>query len=339
MRDLSQNPLKIGILGCGSFITRRILPLLKEMKTIRVVCIHNRNQAKAAAIAKQFNIPLAVSNRETLLVHPEVEAVHIASPNFLHEEDALACAVAGLPTLCEKPLSTSLDSVIRMVDAFKDRSIPFFVGHQMRFKPAVQKAKELLLAKEFGTLLHLRAYYYSRPIPENDWRFGKGNGGDVIQEIGIHLVDLIHFISGEQITEVHACKTDQMASLQGKLPSGALVSFECAYARSYYSGFEVIGTKSRLISCNSLRQTDDPGESLCIIEEDKTIEYPLQRVNVYLEEYNHFAKAVVQGLPSTIEANISLANQSVIDQAHQQHSSLDRNDAMQGLAESNLARS
>ncbi|HSX37593.1 MAG TPA: Gfo/Idh/MocA family oxidoreductase [Chlamydiales bacterium] len=322
MRD----PLKLGILGCGGFMVRRILPALKDMDAIRIVSIQNRNQAKAEAIARQFNIPRAVSRREDLLADPEVEAVHIASPNFLHEEDALACAAAGLPTLCEKPLSTSLESVDRMIEAFERRSIPFFVGHQMRFKPAIQKAKELLLSGEFGTLLQLRAYYYSQTIPPNNWRLEKGNGGGALQEIGIHLVDLIHFISGEEITDVRALSTlsdvDRMVSVQGKLPCGALVSFECAYERPYYSGFEVIGTRSRLVSSESLRQTYDPVESLCLIRENgEATYYPLQALDVYAEEYKHFAKAVTQRTPSLIEAKISRANQRVIDAAYSSLSS------------------
>lgn len=321
IRDLTKHPLKLAVLGCGGFMMRRILPALREIDTIRVVCIQNRNQAKAEAMARQFGIPKAVSQREDLLADPEIEAVHITSPNFLHEEEALACAMAGLPTLCEKPLSISLASVERMIEAFERRSVPFFVGHQMRFKPAIQKAKELLLAGEFGTLLQIRAYYYSRTIPEGNWRLEKGNGGGALQEIGIHLVDLIHFISGEEMTEVRTLSTpsevDRMVSVQGKLPSGTLASFECAYERPYYSGFELIGTKSRLVSAESLRQTYDPVESLCLVRENgEAVYYPLEAVNAYAEEYKHFAQAVTQRISSPIEAGISRANQRVIDAAY-----------------------
>ncbi len=321
MRNLAKNPLRLGILGCGAFISRRILPILKEADSVRVVCIQNRNLTKAETIARQFGIPRATAKREDLLADPEVEAVHIASPNFLHEEDALACAAAGLPTLCEKPLSISLNSVNRMLEAFQSRSIPFFVGHQMRFKRAVQKAKELLLSREFGTLLQLRAYYYSRMIPEENWRLEKGNGGGALQEIGIHLIDLIHFLSGEEITDIRALspslEVDQMISIQGKLPSGALVSCECAYGSSYYNGFEIIGTKSRLVSANSLRQTEDLNESLFLFrEKEEKISYFLPASNVYAEEYKHFAKAVTQKIASPIEANISRANQRAIDAAY-----------------------
>lgn len=320
-RNLKEHPLKIGILGCGGFATRRILPALKEIASIQIVCIQNRDQTKADTIARQFGIPKAVSHREALLAYPEIEAVHITSPNFLHEEDALACAAAGKPTLCEKPLSTSWESVNRMIEAFDSRNLPLFVGHQMRFKPAIQKAKKLVLAGEFGNLLQIRAYYYSRTIPTGNWRLIKGNGGGALQEIGIHLVDLIHFISGEEIGEVRALSSvsevDRMISVQGKLPSGTLISFECAYERPYYSGFEVIGTQSRLVSSESLRQTYDPVESLSLTKETgETIYYPLQAVDLYAEECRHFAKAVIHGIDSPIEAKISMANQRVIDAAY-----------------------
>lgn len=300
---------------------RRILPILNEIRSIRIVCIQNRNQSKAEDIARRFGIPRAVSSRDELLSDPEVEAVHITSPNFLHEEDALACAKANKPTLCEKPLSTSLDSVNRMINTFEQLSLPFFVGHQLRFKPAIQKAKQLVLAGEFGTLLQLRAFYYSHTIPEGNWRLTKGMGGGALQEIGIHLIDLIHFISGEEMKQVHAfsmnSEVERMISLHGKLSNGALASVECSFERPYYNGFEVIGTKSRLISSESLRQTSDPVESLYLIKENgDVIGYPLNAMNVYVEEYKHFAEAIAQKTPTLIGAKICRQSQRVIDAAY-----------------------
>lgn len=275
-------------------------------------------------IAADYHIPYAVSERHELLANPAVEAVHIASPNFLHEEDAPACAEAGKPTLCEKPLSTSFESVERMILAFQNRSLPFFVGQQLRFKPAIQKAKQLLQEGALGRLLHLRAYYFSQTIPTGNWRLKKGNGGGALQEIGIHLVDLIHYISGEEIGSVHAIATpvlpgeaERMVSFQGQLQSGAIASFECSFERPYYSGFEVIGTKSRLVSCESLRQTPEPIETLHqVLGTEEKVYLPLEITNLYVDEFKHFAEAVTHRVPSPLSAEISYANQKVIDMAY-----------------------
>lgn len=321
MRDLEKDPLRVGILGCGGFFLRRIVPALKEVKTVRIVSMQNRSLEKALALAEQYGIPRAVSSREELLSNPDVELVHIMSPNFLHEEDALACAAAGKAALCEKPLSTSLSSVARMIQAFAQKNLPFFVGHQLRFKPALQKARALLLSKELGELLQIRAYFYSCPLSPDNWRLIPHQGGGALQEIGIHLVDLIHFLTGQEMTQLQAlsCKShvDQQVSVQGKLSQGALASFACAYGSAFYNGFEVIGTKKRLVSSESLRQTLDPIESFCMIgDTGEKIFHPIQAIDVYAEEYKHLALAITQNIPSPIEASISLSNQRVIDAAY-----------------------
>jgi predicted dehydrogenase len=316
-----RHPLKLGILGCGAFMTHRILPFLKEIYPIEIVCIHNRNQAKAEAIAKRFNILRAVSTREDLLSDPNVEAVHIASPNFLHEEDALASAKANKPTLCEKPLSISLDSVNRMLTAFKSRSIPFFVGHQLRFKPAIQKARNLCLSKALGRVLHYRAFYNTNSILESDWRLANGNGGVVLQEIGVHLIDLIHFISGEEIVDMCISepfeRIDRTIFAEGRLPSGALVTIECSYESPHSNGFSLIGTEARLEGFGLLRQTEDRIESLRLIRKSgEEIRYSFRGVNAYVEEYRHLSKAIRQGIDSPIRAEISRSSQTVIDAAY-----------------------
>ena len=324
MRDLKKFPLQLGVLGCGNFLLRRVLPVLKDMETVKIVCIQNRSLDKARKIASEYEIPYAVSERRELLENPAVEAVHIASPNFLHEEDALACAEAGKPTLCEKPLSISVDSVKRMLLAFRERAIPFLVGHHLRLKPAILKAKELVREGTLGRILHLRAYYYSQTIPADNWRFNKGNGGGALQEIGVHLVDLMHFITGEEICNVHAMsmpvqdgEAERMIAFQGQFPSGATVSFECAFERPYYSGFEIIGTTARLVSCESLRQTLEPIETLYIVSNSgEKLPISIESCDLYVEEFKHFAESVVQKIPSLLPAEISLASQKVIDMAY-----------------------
>lgn len=325
-RDLKQHPLRLGILGCGSFVERRILSQLHDLDTIRIVAIQKRNQKEAERIAHKYNIPYAVTKREELLKLPEVEAVFIATPNNHHEADALACAAALKPTLCEKPLAPTASSVERMLEAFKKRSVPFFVGHSLRFKQALQIAKKLLETGELGTLLSIRATYSTRVASDN-WRNLKKEGGGVLQDIGIHLIDLIHFISQDRMTHIYATSPDYIheapeadlsVAALCRLSKGAVASFECSFNEPFYNGFEVVGTKSRLISIHSLRQTSDPVESLCHLREDGSkLYFPLQASNIYVDELRHFAQVLFQNTPTLIPAEIGLLNQRVVEAAYQ----------------------
>lgn len=325
-RDLKHFPLRLGILGCGSFVERRILSQLHDLDTVRIVAIQKQNLKEAERIARKYNISHAVTHRDELLKIHEVEAVFIATPNNCHEADALACAAALKPTLCEKPLAPTVSGVERMLDAFKKRAVPFFVGHSLRFKQALQIAKKLLETGELGNLISIRATYSTRVGSEN-WRSLKKEGGGVLQDIGIHLIDLIHFISQDHIAQIYATspdykretpEADLSVSALCRLSNGAVASFACSFNEPFYTGFEVIGTKSRLIGIHSLRQTSDPIESLCHLREDGSKFYfPLAASNIYRDELHHFAQVLIQNIPSLIPAEIGLANQRVVDAAYE----------------------
>jgi predicted dehydrogenase len=314
-------PIKLGILGAGSFVQRRILPALKEVSSIQLTCIHKQSLAGAKQVAAQFGIPYAVSSRKDLLEHPEVDAVFIATPNHCHEEDAIACAKALKPTLCEKPLAPTSQAIIRMQEAFAAHHTPLFVGQSLRFKPAIQKARELLQNGHLGKLLHLRAYF-ALSTPQENWRRKKSCGGGVLQDIGVHLIDLIHFISGEAISSVYAIansightdESEHTVSAIGRLTNGAFISFECSMNEPLRSGFEVVGDRSRLVSAHSLRQTDDIGESLYHVQEDGSfVDLPLRKSQIYVDELIHFAQVLKGETLSLISADVALSNQRVIE--------------------------
>lgn len=318
-RSLLDQPVRLGIIGCGSFVIRRILPALQEVKELCVVAIQKRDLDEARKVASAYAIPHAVTDRRGILQREDVEAVLVASPNHLHEEDALACAAAGKVTLCEKPLAPTVSAVKRMISAFQELSIPFYVGHSLRFKPSIKRAKELVQTGAIGELLAVKVHYCV-PLPPENWRFSKKSGGGVLQDLGIHLVDLVHFVTGQTIEVITAQtqgeEVEHTAVAIGRLSGGATVTLECSFRQPLRSGFEFIGSQARIISSESLRQTMDPVETLSIAHKDGRKEFlPLIASNVYVEEMRHFAEIVAQPGPSPILAEIGLTNQCVIEAA------------------------
>jgi predicted dehydrogenase len=86
----------------------------------------------------------------------------------------------------------------------------------------------------------------------------------------------------------------------------------------YSTGFEIIGTKSRLVSTHSLRQSYDPVETLCHALKDETKIYlPVKAGNVYLDELKHYAETLRGAIPSIITAEEGLKNQRVIEAAYE----------------------
>lgn len=317
-------PIRLGIIGCGSFVQRRILPVLKKTNVISVEALQKRNFLEVKQIAKEYNIPFACTTRDELLKIPQVDAILIASTNEQHEEDAIACAAHSKPTLCEKPLASSVTAIERMIKAFENQNLTLCVGHSLRFKCCIQKAKELLQTEKLGQLLSIRAYF-AIPLPKDNWRYQKAKGGGVLQDIGIHLIDLIRFISGQEIHSIFAKanhdykifspQAEHTVTAICELTNQVVCSFECSFTQPYANSFEIIGTKARIVSNNSLIQSDTPNESFYMIENDVKLSIPISISNIYLDELLHFAD-ILQGSKSIIPASEGLQNQKVVEAAY-----------------------
>ena len=316
--------LQLGILGCGNFATRRILPALQKISAISVVALQKRDVKEARHLAEKYNIPHAVSTRAELLNIPQIEAILIATPNHMHEEDALASAKHHKPVLCEKPLAPSSKAIIAMISAFKRQNLLLCVGQSLRFKFCLQKAKELLHSNKLGALQNIYAHF-SVPLPQNSWKRLKAAGGGVLQDIGVHLIDLIRFISGQEIATIYASfnsgyqatspEAEHTAYITCCLTNQTICKFECSFNQAFACGFKVTGSNASIISNHSLVQSDDLAETLCLIERNIKTYLPIPVSNIYADELLHFADTL-QGEPSIIMAEEGLLNQKVIEAAY-----------------------
>src|SRR5689334_15104845 len=96
--------VRFGILGFGLHAVRRLMPGFAGAKRCRVAALSRRDGAKAAASAREFNIPLSFDSAEALCQSPEVDAVLVTTPNSLHLADVLLALRCGKPVLVEKPM-------------------------------------------------------------------------------------------------------------------------------------------------------------------------------------------------------------------------------------------
>src|SRR5918911_5633377 len=100
MRD---TPWRAGVIGTG-FIGPVHLEALRRLG-MDVVALAGSSPERAAEKARQIGIARSYGSVEELLAHPEVDVVHITSPNHLHFPHARAALEAGKHVVCEKPLA------------------------------------------------------------------------------------------------------------------------------------------------------------------------------------------------------------------------------------------
>jgi predicted dehydrogenase len=133
--------------------------------------------------------------------HPEVEAVSIATPNYLHREIAVAAARAGKHIWLEKPCGRVPAETYDIGKAVEEAGVKSMIGLMYRHVPVVDYAKELIVAGELGEITHYRGYfladYAADPNGALTWRYKlDGAGLGVLGDIMPHTVDMAQNLLG-----------------------------------------------------------------------------------------------------------------------------------------------
>jgi predicted dehydrogenase len=133
--------------------------------------------------------------------HPEVEAVSITAPNFLHREIAVAAARAGKHIWLEKPCGRFPAETVEIGKAVDEAGVMSATGLMYRHTPAVEYAKEIIASGELGEITHYRGYfladYASDPNGALTWRYKlEGAGLGVLGDIMPHAVDMAQNLLG-----------------------------------------------------------------------------------------------------------------------------------------------
>jgi predicted dehydrogenase len=169
--------------------------------------------------------------REMLAQEQDLDAVIIASPDWMHAEHTIASLKAGLHVYCEKTMSNSLDQARRMVKAARDAGKLLQIGFQRRSNPRYRNAIDVLLRQHrlLGRVTRIDAQWNCPPRPllrSNpryqidqsvlekwgyasmtellNWRWYRKFSDGPFMDIGSHQIDLFSWIFGGQPSSVMA---------------------------------------------------------------------------------------------------------------------------------------
>ena len=177
-----------------------------------LVAIGGRDAEAAGDMARRFDWQHVETDWRALVARPDVDLVDICTPGDTHAEIAIAALEAGKHVLCEKPLANTVAEARAMAEAAeraKARGIRSMVGFTYRRVPAIALARQLVQEGRVGEIRHVRAQYLQDWLvdPESPltWRLQKDRAGSgALGDIGAHIIDLTHFVTGERITGVSA---------------------------------------------------------------------------------------------------------------------------------------
>jgi predicted dehydrogenase len=177
---------------------------------IRVKGILGSSPAKSQMAANTLGLPKAYVSYEEILSDPEVNVVHIATPNRQHRDMVIGALDSGKHVVCEKPLATSSVESSELVErARKNPALVTAVNYNVRFYPLALQARHLVQTGAIGRVLSVRgAYIQDWLLKDTDWNWrllvDEGGALRAVGDIGTHWMDLIVFVMGLRIDSVFA---------------------------------------------------------------------------------------------------------------------------------------
>lgn len=188
--------LRIGLIGAGGMGRAHVERIENELAGARVVAIADINIDGAKAVAEPLGAKAYRSGAE-LIADPEVDAVIIATFGKVHAPDLLACIEAGKYVLCEKPMVTTAEDGVKILQAEQKAGKKLVtVGFMRRFDAGYQEMRKVLESGELGyaTLLHCR--HRNPSVSENY------TTRNMIDDTAIHEIDICRYLLGEEIVKV-----------------------------------------------------------------------------------------------------------------------------------------
>jgi predicted dehydrogenase len=221
-QEKDMKKLKVGMIGGGgeSFFGK---------VHARAVCLDTTREVTAGALRsdpekcleaaeqwgirgyKTWNVMLDAWKKKEL----ELDYITIVTPNHLHFRPAMACLEAGMPVVCEKPVTLSVDEAVQLKDLADRNQVPFVLAHTYTGHPMMMMAREMIRAGDIGRIRKIESWYtqgwLAGPVEAGGqkqalWRTDPARSGmsNCGGDIGTHAFVAATWVSGLKVKRVQA---------------------------------------------------------------------------------------------------------------------------------------
>lgn len=219
--------LSAAVVGTG-FIGPVHVEAMRRSGGVKVAGILGSSPEKSRQAAERLGLDHAYDSLDDLLDDPQVDVVHITSPNRLHFEQVSRTLQAGKHVLCEKPLALTSAESGELVRLAEESGLAAGVNYNIRYYPLCLEAAQRVRDGSLGEIFHVAGSYVQDWLfheTDFNWRVLTEEGGELraIADIGTHWLDLIRFVTGREIQAV--CADLQTVFPVRRRPTGSTETF------------------------------------------------------------------------------------------------------------------
>ncbi|TFV55823.1 inositol 2-dehydrogenase [Mycobacterium sp. PS03-16] len=218
--------LRIAVLGVGMMGADHVERITRRIAGARVSVVNDYVVERAQAVADTVAGARVAVDPLDAIAADDVDAVLLATPGPVHEKQLLACLEHRKPVLCEKPLTTDVDTALDIVRREADLGIRLIqVGFMRRFDPEYASLKALIDSGELGRALVLHCVHRNPAVPPTF------TSEMIVKDSLVHEVDVTRFLLGEEITAVRILRPGANPSAPQGLQDPQIAIFETSGGR------------------------------------------------------------------------------------------------------------
>lgn len=185
---------------------------------------------------------------EELLANPEIQVILIVANNNQHLDLVTKAARAGKDIICEKPAAMSVAELDEMVRVVNECGVKFTIHHQRRFDPDFRTIKEIYDKGTLGDVYTIKNQLYGFNGNMHDWHVYISEGGGMLFDWGVHLIDQVLWMIDSKITSVYATvknvinfEVDDFFNIQLRFENGVQAEIELGtyYLKDQVNWFEL----------------------------------------------------------------------------------------------------
>lgn len=197
----STRPLRVAVIGTG-FGASVHIPALKFLDETEVVAVVSRREERAKAVAARHNIPVASTDWRDVITDPDVDAVVIATPPYLHHPMAIAALENEKHVLCEKPMARNLAETRDMVKLANNANVIAMINHEFRYMPIRARVKELIDEGFIGEPHSVSMVVFRGSLADPTdrpfgWLMEHDKAGGMLGASGSHQIDTLRWWLGD----------------------------------------------------------------------------------------------------------------------------------------------
>lgn len=305
--------LKIGVIGTGH-LGKIHTKLWSENEHAELAGIYDINRNRAVEIAGEFNCPHFDSLEEII---KQVDAITIAAPTSNHYEIAVFCIENKKHCLIEKPITSTYEQAVRLIEKAKENNVLIQVGHVERFNPAIAAIHDYDLNPKF-----IEAHRLSQFKP-------RATDVSVVHDLMIHDIDILLWLVKSKVKTIDAngvnvlTDTTDIANARITFDNGAVANLTASrisahpmrkmrlFQKDTYLSIDFGVPEVEVYKIHDAEESPKsgiPATMLGTIEagvRNKSIYFQkpeIPKLNAIAEEQNAFAKAVMDGSPIPVRA-------------------------------------